>query len=90
LILQLKRNNYYFFAPVFPPTRKLTGAPAFSPGIPTNSDKPQHTAKQKIKSSYRSIDGTKVTMYAKWKSMQHYQNMRNNAPASPYLEEALK
>jgi len=41
-------------------------------------------------SLHRSIDGTKVTMYAQWRSMEDYQNMRNNSTASPYLEEALK
>jgi len=41
-------------------------------------------------SLHRSIDGTKVTMYAQWRSAADYQNMRNNPTASPYLEEALK
>ncbi|WP_295649008.1 antibiotic biosynthesis monooxygenase family protein [uncultured Mucilaginibacter sp.] len=41
-------------------------------------------------SLHRSLDGTKVTMYAQWRSMEDYQNMRNNAQASPYLDEALK
>jgi heme-degrading monooxygenase HmoA len=41
-------------------------------------------------SLHKSIDGTKVTMYAQWKSLEDYQNMRNNSTASPYLEEALK
>ena len=41
-------------------------------------------------SLHRSIDGTKVTMYAQWKSIEDYQDMRNNSTASPYLEEALK
>jgi len=41
-------------------------------------------------SLHKSIDGTKVTMYAQWKSLGDYQNMRNNSTASPYLEEALK
>ena len=41
-------------------------------------------------SLHRSIDGTKVTMYAQWKSSEDYQNMRNNSSASPYLDEALK
>jgi heme-degrading monooxygenase HmoA len=41
-------------------------------------------------SLHRSIDGTKVAMYAQWKSIEDYQNMRNNSTASPYLEEALK
>ncbi len=40
-------------------------------------------------SLHRSLDGTKVTMYAQWRSVEDYQNMRNNATASPYLEEAL-
>jgi quinol monooxygenase YgiN len=35
----------------------------------------------------RSLDGTKVTMYAQWKSMEDYQNMRNT---STTLAEALK
>jgi quinol monooxygenase YgiN len=41
-------------------------------------------------SLHRSIDGTKVIMYAQWKSIEDYQKMRNNSTASPYLEEALK
>jgi quinol monooxygenase YgiN len=41
-------------------------------------------------SLHRSIDGTRVTMYAQWKSIEDYQNMRSNSTASPYLEEALK
>ena len=41
-------------------------------------------------SLHRSIDGTKVTMYAQWKSIEDYQNMRNDSTVSPYLEEALK
>lgn len=41
-------------------------------------------------SLHRSIDGTKVTMYAQWRSMEDYQNMRNNSTASPYLQQALE
>lgn len=41
-------------------------------------------------SLHKSLDGTKVTMYAQWKSIEDYQNMRNNSTASPYLVEALK
>jgi quinol monooxygenase YgiN len=41
-------------------------------------------------SLHRSIDGTKVTMYAQWKSIEDYQNMRSNSTTSPYLEKALK
>lgn len=40
-------------------------------------------------SLHRSIDGKKVTMYAQWKSIEDYQNMRTNSTASPYLDEAL-
>ena len=38
---------------------------------------------------HRSLDGTKVTMYAQWESMQHYEAMRSTPGASPYLAEAL-
>ena len=41
-------------------------------------------------SLHRSLDGTKVTMYAQWKSMEDYQKMRNNSTASPYLQQALE
>jgi quinol monooxygenase YgiN len=41
-------------------------------------------------SLHRSLDGTKVTMYAQWKSIEDYQNMRNNSTASPYLQQALE
>jgi len=41
-------------------------------------------------SLHRSIDGSKVTMYAQWQSMEHYQKMRSNPTASPYLEQALE
>lgn len=41
---------------------------------------------------HRSVDGTKVTMYAQWKSAehyQHYQSMRADPGASPYVEQVL-
>ncbi len=41
---------------------------------------------------HRSVDGTRVTMYAQWKSAehyQHYQSMRSNPAASPYVEQTL-
>jgi quinol monooxygenase YgiN len=41
-------------------------------------------------SLHKSMDGTKVTMYAQWRSIEDYQNMRNNPTASPYLEQALQ
>jgi quinol monooxygenase YgiN len=40
-------------------------------------------------SFHRSLDGTKVAVYAQWRSKDDYQAMRNNPSASPYLEEAL-
>src|SRR6202049_2494993 len=41
-------------------------------------------------SLHRSIDGSKVTMYAQWRSMEDYQKMHSNPGASPYLTQALK
>jgi quinol monooxygenase YgiN len=38
---------------------------------------------------HRSIDGTKVTMYAQWRSAQDYQAMRQDPGPRPFLEEAL-
>ena len=39
-------------------------------------------------SLHRSLDGTKVTMYAQWRSLEHYQAMRQNTAAAPFLEQA--
>ena len=41
---------------------------------------------------HRSVDGTRVTMYAQWKSAEHYrhyQSMLSNPVAAPYVEQAL-
>ena len=38
---------------------------------------------------YRSLDGTKVTMYAEWRSKEDYQAMREDPAALPYLRQAL-
>jgi len=41
---------------------------------------------------HRSVDGTKVTMYGQWKSVehyQHYQSMRADPATSPYVAEVL-
>jgi quinol monooxygenase YgiN len=38
---------------------------------------------------HRSLDGTKVTMYAQWRSRDDYERMRANPVASPFLDEAL-
>jgi quinol monooxygenase YgiN len=40
-------------------------------------------------SLHRGLDGTKVTMYAQWRSMEDYRAMRQNAAAAPYLQQAL-
>ena len=41
---------------------------------------------------HRSVDGTRVTMYAQWKSAEHYrlyQSMLADPAASPYVAQAL-
>ena len=38
---------------------------------------------------HRSIDGTKVTMVAQWRSAEDYQAMRNDPTPLPFLHEAL-
>jgi quinol monooxygenase YgiN len=38
---------------------------------------------------HRSLDGTKVTMYAQWRSKEDYQAMREAPAPLPYLEQAL-
>ncbi|MGG3456231.1 Tetracenomycin-F1 monooxygenase [compost metagenome] len=38
---------------------------------------------------HKSIDGTKVTMYAQWQSMDHYQVMRDDPKPLPFFQEAL-
>jgi quinol monooxygenase YgiN len=40
-------------------------------------------------SLHRGLDGTKVVMYAQWRSIEDYQAMRRNPSASPYLQQAL-
>jgi len=40
-------------------------------------------------SLHRSIDGTKVTMYAQWRSVEDYQAMRQDPAPLPFLQEAL-
>jgi quinol monooxygenase YgiN len=40
-------------------------------------------------SLHRSKDGTKVTMYAQWRSIDHYQAMRQDSRPIPFLREAL-
>jgi quinol monooxygenase YgiN len=38
---------------------------------------------------HRSLDGTKVTMYAQWRTPEDYDRMRARPDASPFLAEAL-
>jgi quinol monooxygenase YgiN len=38
---------------------------------------------------HRGLDGTRVTMYAQWRSMEDYEAMRADPRPRPYLEEAL-
>jgi quinol monooxygenase YgiN len=40
-------------------------------------------------SLHRSLDGTRVVMYAQWRSIEDYEAMRSNPSASPYLQQAL-
>ena len=40
-------------------------------------------------SLHRSLDGTKVTMYAQWRSAEDYQAMRESSARLPYFEQAL-
>lgn len=39
---------------------------------------------------HRSLDGTKVTMYAEWRSEADYQAMRSDPSPLPYLKKALE
>ena len=39
---------------------------------------------------HRSLDGTKVTMYAQWRSNEDYQAMRKDPAPLPYLKQALE
>ena len=38
---------------------------------------------------HRSLDGTKVTMYAEWASREAYDAMRGDPAPLPFFEEAL-
>jgi quinol monooxygenase YgiN len=39
---------------------------------------------------HRSVDGTKVAMYAQWRSGEDYAAMRADPAPLPYLKEALE
>ncbi len=38
---------------------------------------------------HRSLDGTKVTMYAQWRSVEDYESMRRDPGPLPFLLESL-
>jgi Antibiotic biosynthesis monooxygenase len=38
---------------------------------------------------HRSVDGTKVAMYAQWRSVEDYQTMCQEPGPLPFLQEAL-
>src|SRR5229473_2631004 len=40
-------------------------------------------------SLHRSLDGTRVAMYAQWRSVEDYRAMRHNSAASPYMQQAV-
>ena len=40
-------------------------------------------------SLHRSLDGTKVTMYAQWRTIEDYEAMRRNPAPAPFLQQAL-
>jgi antibiotic biosynthesis monooxygenase len=38
---------------------------------------------------HRGLDGTKVTMYAQWRTVEDYEAMRRNPGPAPFLQQAL-
>ena len=42
-----------------------------------------------ISANLHRLDGTKVVMYAQWRSIEDYEAMRQNPAPLPYLQEAL-
>jgi quinol monooxygenase YgiN len=38
---------------------------------------------------HRSVDGTRVTMYAQWRTIEDYEAMRKDSKPAPVLREAL-
>jgi Antibiotic biosynthesis monooxygenase len=38
---------------------------------------------------HRGLDGTKVTMYAQWRTIEDYEAMRKDPAPLPYLQRAL-
>lgn len=83
-----KENDYLTFINIFTvsPTdqQKLID-------LLVEATKVVRTAPGFISSSlHAGLDGTKVTMYAQWKSIEDYNKMRGNPAASPFLQQALE
>jgi len=49
----------------------------------------RHAAGFVSSSLHRSLDGTKVTMYAQWRTIEDYEAMRKDPTPAPFLREAL-
>jgi len=49
----------------------------------------RHAAGFVSSSLHRSVDGTKVTMYAQWRTIEAYEAMRKDPAPLPYLQQAL-
>jgi quinol monooxygenase YgiN len=57
--------------------------------IRATEDSVRHAAGFVSARLHRSLDGTKVTMYAQWRSVQDYEAMRGDPSPLPYLQQAL-
>src|ERR1700704_4536803 len=58
--------------------------------LPRGTDTFVRRARGFVSSSlHRSRDGTKVTMYAQWRSLDDYEAMRKDPGPVPYLQDAL-
>ncbi|MDP9079319.1 MAG: antibiotic biosynthesis monooxygenase [Bacteroidota bacterium] len=83
-----KENNYLTFINIF------TVDPANQQKLIDLLIQATQTVKNQpgfISSSlHRSLDGQKVTMYAQWESIAHYNEMRSNPAASPFLQQAME
>ncbi len=49
----------------------------------------RHAASFISASLHRSLDRTRVAMYAHWRSVEDYQAMRNSPTASPHMQQAI-
>jgi quinol monooxygenase YgiN len=84
-----KDNKVVTFINVF------TTAPADQPEVLAILDRVTSTivrhAPGFVSSSlHRSVDGTKVVMYAQWRSIEEYEAMRANPEPIPFLQQAMK